>query len=380
MPDNTPAAEKRIPSFDLTRQNALLHDELISVISEVIEKGHFILGENVAALEEEIARLCGVRFAIGVANCSDALYLALLACGIGPGDEVITTPFTFFATGGAIARAGARPVFCDIDPVTYNIDPHRIEPLITERTKAILPVHLYGQPADMDPIIAIAEEHDLYVIEDAAQAIGATYKGRPVGSLGDVACISFFPTKNLGAFGDGGMVVTDDPDIADRVRILRVHGARKKYHSEIVGCNSRLDEIQAAVLRLKLQHLSTWTEKRRRIAKLYMELLESSPLFRSRNLRLPEEAPGTFHVYHQFTIALADRERLRAHLDENGIGSAVYYPVPLHLQGAFSALGYKFGDFPEAERASKEVLSLPMFPELTDDEVYRVAEAIREFK
>lgn len=380
MLDNTPAAEKRIPPFDLTRQNRLLHDELISVISEVIEKGHFILGENVDALEEEIARLCGVRFGIGVANCSDALYLALLACGIGPGDEVITTPFTFFATGGAIARTGAKPVFCDIDPVTYNIDPHRIEPLITERTKAILPVHLYGQPADMDPIIAIAEEHDLYVIEDAAQAIGATYKGRPVGSLGDVACISFFPTKNLGAFGDGGMVVTDDLDIADRVRILRVHGARKKYHSEILGCNSRLDEIQAAILRLKLQHLSTWTEKRRRIAKLYMELLESCPLFRSRNLRLPEEAPGTFHVYHQFTIAVADRERLRAHLDENGIGSAVYYPVPLHLQGAFSALGYKFGDFPEAERASKEVLSLPMFPELTDDEVYRVAEVIREFK
>lgn len=376
------AADKpmmQVPGFDLTRQNAALKDELMQTISHIVEKGHFILGENVAELEKAIAELCGVQFGIGVANCSDALYLAILACGIGPGDEVITTPFTFFATAGAIARAGARPVFCDIDPATYNIDPLKIENLVTGRTRAILPVHLYGQPADMDPILDIARKHNLYVIEDAAQALGATYKGKPVGSLGDAACISFFPTKNLGAFGDGGIVVTNNAQIAERVRILRVHGARKKYYHEIIGCNSRLDELQAGILRVKLSHFAEWTERRRKIAAKYLELLEDVPQVRSGMIRLPGELPGARHVYHQFTIATPERDKLQQHLKVSGIGSTVYYPLPLHLQVVFRGLGYSEGDFPEAERASREVLSLPMFPELTDEELARVVEAIREF-
>ncbi|NPV81867.1 MAG: DegT/DnrJ/EryC1/StrS family aminotransferase [Firmicutes bacterium] len=370
----------QVPSFDLTRQNAALKDELMYAVSRIVAEGHFILGENVAELEKAVAELCGVKFGIGVGNCSDALYLAILACGIGPGDEVITTPFTFFATAGAIVRAGAKPVFCDIDPGTYNIAPQEVEGLVTGRTKAILPVHLYGQPADMDPILDIARKHNLHVIEDAAQAVGAAYKGRPVGSLGDVACISFFPTKNLGAFGDGGMVVTNNSEIAERVRMLRVHGAKKKYYHEILGCNSRLDEIQAGILRVKLGHLAGWTQRRREIAARYLELLNEIPQVLSGLLRLPEEAPGAKHVYHQFTVATPERDWLQKHLKENGVGSTVYYPLPLHLQVVFRDLGYREGDFPEAERASREVLSLPMFPELTDEEVARVVEVIREFR
>jgi len=379
LTEAAPTDSAKIPSFDLTRQNAALKDELMQVISGIIDGGHFILGENVAEFEKEMARTCGVRFAVGVANCSDALYLALLACRIGPGDEVITTPFTFFATAGAIARTGARPVFCDIDPATYNMDARGIEGLVTPRTRAILPVHLYGQPADMDPIVDVAKRHNLYVIEDAAQAIGASYKGRPVGSLGDVACISFFPTKNLGAFGDAGLVVTDNADIADRVRMLRVHGSRKKYYHELLGCNSRLDELQAGILRLKLRYLPDWTARRRRIAARYVELLADTPQVRSGMLRLPVEATDVTHVYHQFTVATPDRDRLQEHLKARGIGSTVYYPLPLHLQAVFRDLGYREGSFPEAERASREVLSLPMFPELTDEEVARVVEAIRDF-
>lgn len=379
LAEAAPESSAKIPSFDLTRQNAALKDELMRVISGIIDGGHFILGENVAEFEKEMARTCCVRFAVGVANCSDALYLALLACGIGPGDEVITTPFTFFATAGAIARTGARPVFCDIDPATYNMDARGIEGLVTPRTKAILPVHLYGQPADMDPIVDVAKRHNLYVIEDAAQAIGASYKGRPVGSLGDVACISFFPTKNLGAFGDAGVVVTDNADIADRVRMLRVHGSRKKYYHELLGCNSRLDELQAGILRLKLRHLPDWTARRRQIAARYVELLADTPQVRSGMLRLPVELADTIHVYHQFTVATPDRDRLQEHLKARGIGSTVYYPLPLHLQVVFRDLGYREGAFPEAERASREVLSLPMFPELTDEEIVRVVEAIRDF-
>ncbi|NPV54650.1 MAG: DegT/DnrJ/EryC1/StrS family aminotransferase [Firmicutes bacterium] len=368
-----------IPGFDLTRQNAALKEELLQIISGIVEKGQFILGENVAELEKEIAELCGVRFGIGVGNCSDALYLALLACGVGPGDEVITTPFTFIATAGAIARVGAKPVFCDIDPATYNIDPQKIEALITGRTRALLPVHLYGQPADMDEILAVARRHNLFVIEDAAQALGASYKGRPVGSLGDIACISFFPTKNLGAFGDGGMVVTDNPEIAERVRMLRVHGSRKKYHHELIGCNSRLDEIQAAVLRVKLRYFSSWTAKRQELAQRYNRLFQAAGLVSKGLISLPQRKAGCLHVYHQYTIAARQRDRLQQHLKEKGIGSTVYYPVPLHLQGAFKHLGYRPGDFPQAEEAAGRVLSLPMFPELTDAEVARVVEVIKEF-
>jgi dTDP-4-amino-4,6-dideoxygalactose transaminase len=367
----------QIPSFDLTRQNAELKDELLEALASVIERGQFILGENVSAFEKEVARLCGVKFGIGVGNGSDALYLALLALGIGPGDEVITTPFTFFATAGSIARTGARPVFVDIDAATWNLDPALIEAKITPRTRAILPVHLYGCPAEMGAIVALAEKYNLKIIEDAAQAIGAAYKGKKVGSFGDAACLSFFPTKNLGAFGDAGMVVTDNPDLADKVRLLRVHGARPKYYHQLLGVNSRLDELQAAVLKLKLEHLSRWNERRRSIASLYSQLLKG--LAEEGLLRLPSVPEGMEHIFHQYTIQAGERDKLQAWLKERGIGSTIYYPQPLHLQKVFASYGHKEGDFPVAERAAREVLSLPMFPELTDDEVKIVAEAIIEF-
>ena len=367
----------QIPSFDLTRQNAELKDELLEALASVIERGQFILGENVSAFEKEVARLCGVKFGIGVGNGSDALYLALLALGIGPGDEVITTPFTFFATAGSIARTGARPVFVDIDAATWNLDPALIEAKITPRTRAILPVHLYGCPAEMGAIVALAEKYNLKIIEDAAQAIRAAYKGKKVGSFGDAACLSFFPTKNLGAFGDAGMVVTDNPDLADKVRLLRVHGARPKYYHQLLGVNSRLDELQAAVLKLKLEHLSRWNERRRSIASLYSQLLKG--LAEEGLLRLPSVPEGMEHIFHQYTIQAGERDKLQAWLKERGIGSTIYYPQPLHLQKVFASYGHKEGDFPVAERAAREVLSLPMFPELTDDEVKIVAEAIIEF-
>lgn len=368
-----------IPAFDLKRQNGILKNELFEAVFRVIDNGQFILGENVKAVEEEIASLCGVRHGIGVASGSDALYLALLACGVGPGDEVITTPFTFFATAGAIARAGAVPVFVDVDPSTFNLDPGKVNDKITSRTKAIIPVHLYGQPADMEPLLEIARERGLKVIEDAAQTIGALYMGRPVGSLGNAGCFSFFPTKNLGCFGDGGMIVTNDSEVAERLRMLRVHGSRKKYYHEVLGINSRLDELQAAVLRVKLKHLQSWTERRREIASLYNKLLQESGLVDSGFIRLPAERPGIRHVYHQYTVAVRERDRLREYLDEKGIGTAVYYPFPLHLQNAFRYLGYREGECPVAEQLSREVLSLPMFPELTEEEVERVVETICEF-
>jgi dTDP-4-amino-4,6-dideoxygalactose transaminase len=361
-----------IPGFSLTRQNAELEKELTKVILEVIRGGQFILGENVAKLEKEIADLCGVDYAIGVGNGSDALFLALLACGVGPGDEVITTPFTFFATAGSIAHTGAKPVFCDIDPGTFNIDPSKIEDVITERTKAILPVHLYGQAADMDPINSIAKKHNLYVIEDAAQAIGAKYKGRPVGSLGDVACFSFFPTKNLGAFGDGGMLTTNDPELEARIRILRVHGAKKKYHHEILGCNSRLDALQAAILSVKVKYLGDWTEARRSLAEGYREKLRAA----GDAIVQPAVMDGAYHVYHQYTVRVSHRDAVQEELKSKGIASTVYYPLPLHLQPVFNNLGYKPGDFPESEKAAREALSLPMFPELKPSEQDRVVEEL----
>ncbi len=361
-----------IPGFSLTRQNAKLEKELTEVILEVIRGGQFILGENVAKIEKEIADLCGVDYAIGVGNGSDALFLALLACGVGPGDEVITTPFTFFATAGSIAHTGAKPVFCDIDPGTFNIDPSKIEDVITERTKAILPVHLYGQAADMDPINSIAKKHNLYVIEDAAQAIGANYKGRPVGSLGDVACFSFFPTKNLGAFGDGGMLTTNSPELEARIRILRVHGAKKKYHHEILGCNSRLDALQAAILSVKVKYLKDWTEARRSLAEGYREKLRAA----RDAIVQPAVMDGAYHVYHQYTIRVSHRDAVQEELKSRGIASTVYYPLPLHLQPVFKDLGYKLGDFPESEKAAREALSLPMFPELKPSEQDCVVEEL----
>ena len=369
----------KVPSFDLKEQNQRLRDELMAAIEDVVLSGQFILGDVVAFFETQIAQLCEVKHGIGVGNGSDALYIALVACGVGPGDEVITTPFTFFATAGSIVRAGATPVFADIDLETFNIDPLDIEKKITSRTKAILPVHLYGQSADMDPIMNIARKHGLKVIEDAAQAIGASYRGRMVCNLGDVACLSFFPTKNLGAFGDAGMIVTSDDEIADKCRILRVHGSRKKYHHEMLGINSRLDALQAKVLSVKLKYLEEWTESRRRIAQRYTSGLSGTYAVKSGNLVLPKEMDGNRHVYHQYTIRAKNRDDLQAYLKDKGISSTVYYPLPLHLQKVFSDLGYKEGDFPNSEEASKTVLSLPMFPELKDDQVDYVVDAISAF-
>lgn len=368
-----------LSGFSLAVQNQTLRDELFRAIGEVIDRGSFILGRNVHDLEAEAAGFTDTRNGIGVASCSDALYLSLLACGIGSGDEVITTPFTFFATAGAIARAGAKPVFADIEPDTWSIDPALIEGAITPRTKAVIAVHLYGCPADMDPILGLAQEHGLSVIEDAAQAMGAEYKGKRVGSLGDAGCFSFFPTKNLGAFGDGGMVVTNDPEIAERLRLLRVHGAKPKYHHHFLGCNSRLDELQAAILRVKLPYLDTWNQRRREIASQYDALLKETLGSVGEELRLPVEPGYAHHVYHQYTIQTSRRDRLQAFLQAHGVGSAVYYPVPMHLQKVFADLGYRAGDFPVAEAACREVLSLPMFPELTGEEIAYVVAKIAEF-
>jgi len=367
-----------IPSFTLVRQNNALKDELVTTLTEVIESGMFILGENVATLEKKIAQISQAKYGIGVANGSDALYLTLLACGIGPGDEVITTPFTFFSTAGSISRTGATPVFVDICAETMNIDPSLIEEKITSKTKAILPVHLYGCPAEMDEIAEIAKAYHLKVIEDAAQAIVAEYKKKKVGSLGDACCFSFFPTKNLGSFGDAGMVVTNDEEIAERIKVLRVHGAKIKYHHDYIGCNSRLDELQAAILNKKLKYLPQWTERRREIAGLYTTLLQNI-VNDSSALICPTAPDHVFHVYHQYTIRTDRRDELKNYLSANGIGTAVYYPVPLHLQKAFAHLGYKQGDFEVAEKTCTQVLSLPMYPELTDEEINSITKKVADF-
>lgn len=364
----------KVPSFDLKEQNWRLREELMRAIEEVVLSGQFILGEVVEEFEKAIAAYCGVKHAIGVANGSDALYIALAACGIGPGDEVITTPFTFFATAGSIVRAGATPVFADIDPKTFNIDPAEVAKKITYRTKAILPVHLYGLPADMDPINQIARNHNLKVIEDAAQAIGAEYKGRKVGTLGDAACISFFPTKNLGAFGDAGMIVTDNDEIADRCRVLRVHGSRKKYYHEMLGINSRLDALQAKVLLTKLKYLDDWAERRRQIADQYLNKLSGL-----KAIALPVEPEGYRHVFHQYTIRTDHRDALKGFLASHGVASTIYYPLPLHLQKVFQGLGYKKGDFPNSELIAQTVLSLPMFPEMHQEQIDYVVRVITDF-
>lgn len=374
-----PVVDDTIPSFDLKRQNLLLEEEISCAVQDVISSGQFILGENVLAIENDVAALCGARYGIGVGNGSDALYLALLACGIGPGDEVITTPFTFFATAGAIIRAGAVPVFADIDPCTYNIDPAEVAAKITPHTKAILPVHLYGQPAEMGELLELARRYNLKLIEDAAQSIAASLYGKPVAGIGDAGCLSFFPTKNLGCFGDGGMIVTNDPDLAARARILRVHGSSRKYHHELPGINSRLDEIQAAVLRVKLPYLPEWIKKRQEHACLYNQFLKATGLIEKGFVRIPYHAPDRCHVYHQYTIAVQDRDRLQNYLREKGISTTVYYPLSLHLQPVFSGLGYSSGDLPNSEQASQTVLSLPMFPELQEDEITRVVQEINNF-
>jgi dTDP-4-amino-4,6-dideoxygalactose transaminase len=365
------------PFLDLKVQYAEIRQEVLNAVTRVLESQHFILGPEVEAFEKEVTALTACSHAVGCASGSDALILALLALEIGRGDEVITTPFTFVASAGSVARVGAKPVFVDIDPETFNISPKAIERAITSRTKAILPVHLFGLPADMNEINAIAVSHRIAVIEDAAQAIGARCGGRAVGSLAMLGCFSFFPSKNLGGAGDGGLVTTQDAALAERLRLLRVHGARKKYEYEVLGLNSRLDALQAAILGVKLRHLDQWAAGRRQNAERYRELFHE---FRLESMVKSPASPTSFaHVYNQFTIRVRERDALREHLKSREIPTEIYYPKPLHLQKAFAYLGHKLGDFPESERASHEVLSLPIFPELTEEQQRSVVAAIADF-
>jgi dTDP-4-amino-4,6-dideoxygalactose transaminase len=368
----------KIPLVDLKVQYSSIKEEIDEAVRRVIERGQFILGSEVEALEKEIASFLGVKHAVGVASGTEALLLALLACGVGPGDEVITTPFTFIATVEAITQCGATPVFVDINPKTYNIDSAKIDPIITKRTKAILPVHLYGQPADMAPILELARRHSLKVIEDCAQAFGAKYKGKKVGSLGDAGCLSFFPSKVLGAYGDGGMVITNNPEIAEKVNMLRNHGAKQKYYHLIPGFNSRLDELQAAILRVKLRHLERWSKLRCDKASLYTKLLAKLD-----GIELPYIAPYSYHVFNYYTIRLKDsrlnRNALQKHLEAKGIQTMVYYPLSLHLQEVYKPLGYKLGDFPQSEQAQEQVLSLPIYPELTEGQAEGITKIIKDF-
>ncbi len=368
-----------VPLLDLAPQHEPLHKELLAVMERVMRANAFILGPEVEALEARIAADCKTRFAVGVSSGTDALLVSLMALGVGVGDEVITTPYSFFATAGAMVRLGARPVFVDIDPLTCNIAPHAIESVITRKTKALLPVHLYGQCADMEPIIAIAKRHRLAVIEDAAQAIGAEYSGGGrAGGMGDLGCFSFFPSKNLGAMGDGGMVVTDDPTLAEQVRILRVHGGAPKYYHSVIGGNFRLDAMQAAVLNVKINYLDVWMKQRQENAARYGRLLTARGL--ADRVLLPAAVYGAErHVYNQYVVRAQKRDDLRAHLTARGIGTEVYYPAPLHLQPCFHALGYQKGDFPEAERAAHETLALPIYPGLTPSQQEQVVDAIHAF-
>jgi len=373
-PLQIPSHPDPVPQLDLSAQYAVIGGEIRAAIERVLVSQQFVLGREGAALEEEIAQLCGVAHGIGVASGTDALILALRACGVQPGDEVLLPPFTFVATGSAVTALGAKPVFADIRPDTYNIDPSEFERRVTPRTRAIVVVQLYGLAADMDPILAFAKSRHLPVIEDNAQAIGASYKGRRTGSLGDAACLSFYPTKNLGAYGDAGMVVTNSAELAARIRTLRNHGQSAKYLSSEPGWNSRLDEIQAAILRVKLRHLSNWQRARQSHAAEFHRLFSQIPGV------MPPLAPEGFeHVYHQYTIRIEQRDALQKFLSERKIGSTVYYPCPLHLQQLYASLGYRVGDFPHAERAAQEVLSLPMYAELRKEQIARVVEAIAEF-
>ncbi|HZR29537.1 MAG TPA: DegT/DnrJ/EryC1/StrS family aminotransferase [Terriglobales bacterium] len=359
-----------IPILDLRAQYTAIKEEIRTAIDTVLERQHFILGPEVKNLEQEIAKYCGRKYGIGVASGTDALILALKACGIGPGDEVIVPSFTFIATADAVSLLGAKPVFADIQPDTFNINPAEIEGLITSRTKAIVPVHLYGQSADMDPILAVAKANNLKVIEDTAQALGATYHGRRTASLGDIGCISFFPSKNLGCYGDGGMVVTDSEEIYRKIVSLRAHGSTKKYFSEEQGWNSRLDELQAAILRVKLRYLDQWGAQRRTVADRYDLLLRFLEVITPRRNSFGD------HVFHQYTIRVPHRDVVQKRLGEAGVTTMIYYPVPIHLQPIYSNLGYREGDLSETEAACKEVLSLPIFPELTEEQSEYVADAI----
>jgi dTDP-4-amino-4,6-dideoxygalactose transaminase len=383
-----------VPLLDLKAQFAQIRAEVMPVIDRVCAGQHFILGENVRAFEEEIARYCSASAGVGVSSGTDALLLALMALSVGAGDEVITSPFTFFATAGTIARAGARPVFCDIDPQTFNISPEAVQAFIDDRCavtsgqlihretggriKALMPVHLYGQCADMDPLMAIARRYGLKVIEDAAQAIGSTYRnGKHAGTFGDVGCFSFFPSKNLGAFGDAGLCTTDDAELAERLRVLRVHGGKPKYFHALIGGNFRIDELQAAVLRVKLKYLDGWTAGRRHNAAFYDAAFAAAGL--GDRLRTPVAEAGYRHIFNQYVVRVRDRDGLRARLAERGIGSEIYYPVPLHRQECFAYLGYGAGDFPHSEQAAAETLALPIYPELDQAQLGHVVATVAEF-
>jgi dTDP-4-amino-4,6-dideoxygalactose transaminase len=368
-----------VPLLDLKAQYATIKDEIQAALNRVVESQHFILGPEVEAFEREVAVYSQCEYGLGVSSGTDALLVALMAIDIKPGDEIITTPYTFFATAGAIARLGARPIFVDIDPLTYNIDPAGIEAAITKRTRAIIPVHLYGQMADMDQIMEIAQRHNLYVIEDAAQAIGAEYKGHRAGSIGHLGCLSFFPSKNLGGFGDGGMVTTNDPKLADRVKLLRNHGYRPKYYNSAIGGNFRLDAIQAAVLRVKLSYLDRWTEARQRNTTIYRRLFADARITESETVVLPTEIPHSRHVYNQFVIRVSQRDHLMAYLKERQIGTEIYYPLPMHLQECFTDLGYRAGDLSMSEHAANETLGLPIYPELTEDMLAAVVGVVTDF-
>ena len=368
-----------VPLLDLQAQYASLRDEVRPAIERVLESQRFVLGDEVRRLEGSIAEYCQAKHAIGCASGSDALLLALMALDIKTGDEVVTTPFSFFATGSAIARLGARPVFVDIDPATYNLDVSQVADVITPRTRAIIPVHIYGQCAEMDPLLALGERHGIPVIEDAAQAIGATEHGRRAGSMGAIGCFSFYPTKNLGGAGDGGIVTTNDEELDQRLRRLRAHGGITEYMHTEVGINSRLDELQAAVLNVKLPHLDAWSDARAERAAVYTQLLSEADL--SFEVTAPFVRPDCRHIFHQYVIRVPrHRDALMEHLKERSVGTKVYYPIPLHLQDCFEYLGYKQGAFPEAERAANETFALPAYPELSEAQQVFVVESIASFK
>ena len=362
-----------VPYLELRAQLKPLRAELDAAIARTLDNCSFCLGPDVAQFEKDFAVFCGASHALGFNSGTSALHVAMLLLGVGPGDEVITTPYTFIATSWAISYCGAKPVYVDIDDATLNLDPKLIEKAITAKTKAVLPVHLYGQPFDVDTIAAICKKHNLPLVEDACQAHGAKYKDKTVGALGDIACFSFYPAKNLGACGEGGALVTNNAAFAARAKSLREHGSTVRYHHDEVGYNYRLEGIQGAVLGVKLKHLAHWTRERQRVAARYAELLADTPL------QLPTVAAGNESAWHLYTVRSPRRDELKKHLDANGIGNAVHYPMPLHLQKVYANLGYQPGDFPVAEKASREVLSLPMFPELTDAQIQRVAAVVKEF-
>jgi dTDP-4-amino-4,6-dideoxygalactose transaminase len=366
-----------VPLLDLHAQYHPIRAEILAAIERVCDSQRFIMGPEIAAFEEEMAAMLGVRHAISVSSGTDALLLALMALDVKAGDEVVTPTYSFFATAGAAVRLGARPVFVDVDDSTFNVDPERVEPALSSRTRAILPVHLFGLSGDMDPILEIAQRKSIPVIEDAAQAIGGSYKSRLLGGLGIAGCFSFFPSKNLGAFGDAGLVTTNDDGFAKRARLLRTHGMEPRYYHHVVGANFRMDALQAAVLRVKARHLAEWTSARRANAGRYRTFFRDAGLLD--RITLPSEPPDRWHIFNQFVIRTADRDGLKAHLDERGIGTEIYYPVPFHLQPCFAHLGYRRGDFPKAERAAAESLALPIYGELTAAQQEAVVGAIADY-